>query len=353
MLDYFNSAVEFVKQFKPTQTYEIAGITVGQESIISEGGYGYVYLAHDKQNYSRKYALKKILIQDQTNEKAVMREVSLWAKLGDHPNICKYIGHIETEGMVVILCEYCSQGTLVDLLQKYDCKLVEEQVLYIMKQICKGIKHMHDQDPPIAHRDIKIENILMHDEVVKLADFGSCSVDTLDHTRDNKRVIGEMMELFEKYTTMMYRPPEMIDQYKRYYVGTKVDIWMLGCVLYTLCFAKHPFQDSQKLAIVNSHYYMPGEDKQRIGIKLRDLIRLMLTPDPEVRPDINKIISILNEWDIIENIPLNEEANSIKIKQEAVAKAKNKKYKEISEVDLLGFEPEPKPHQSVKHCKSF
>lgn len=87
---------------------------------------------------------------------------------------------------------------------------------------------MHEHDPPIAHRDIKVENILMEGELFKLADFGSCSIDTLDYTKHSKNVIGEKMELFEKYTTMMYRPPEMIDQYQKYHVGTKVDIWMLG-----------------------------------------------------------------------------------------------------------------------------
>jgi AP2-associated kinase len=66
-------------------------------------------------------------------------------------------------------------------------------------------------------------------------------------------------ELFEKYTTFMYRPPEMIDKYKQFKVSTQVDVWMLGCVLYTMCFATHPFQDAQKLAIVNAYYFMPQE----------------------------------------------------------------------------------------------
>jgi len=39
----------------------------------------------------------------------------------------------------------------------------------------------------------------------------------------------------------MYRPPEMADLFLRYDVGEKADIWMLGCVLYTLCFFIHPF----------------------------------------------------------------------------------------------------------------
>lgn len=50
----------------------------------------------------------------------------------------------------------------------------------------------------------------------------------------------------------MYRPPEMLDSYQGYNVGLKVDIWMLGCVLYALCFNYHPFQDSQSLAILNA-----------------------------------------------------------------------------------------------------
>jgi len=36
------------------------------------------------------------------------------------------------------------------------------------------------------------------------------------------------MENYEKYTTFMYRPPEMIDKYRGWKVGAKVDIWMLG-----------------------------------------------------------------------------------------------------------------------------
>lgn len=48
-------------------------------------------------------------------------------------------------------------------------------------------------------------------------------------------------EQFEKYTTLMYRPPEMCDLYQGYTVDEKVDVWMLGCVLYTICFYVHPF----------------------------------------------------------------------------------------------------------------
>lgn len=55
----------------------------------------------------------------------------------------------------------------------------------------------------------------------------------------------------------MYRPPEMCDLYKRYQVFEKVDLWMLGCVIFTMCFFIHPFQESSKLAISTATYRIP------------------------------------------------------------------------------------------------
>jgi hypothetical protein len=69
----------------------------------------------------------------------------------------------------------------------------------------------------------------------------------------------------------------------------------------------------------------------------------MLTPDPTKRPNIDKIISILENWDEIEQIPLNDEAFKIKTKQEAVYEKRNTKYKDIDHDDLLGFNTSPLP----------
>ena len=56
--------------------------------------------------------------------------------------------------------------------------------------------------------------------------------------------LDQMYDDFEKYTTMMYRPPEMIDKYKRWDVNARADIWMIGCVAFTIVFAEHPFKDA-------------------------------------------------------------------------------------------------------------
>ena len=130
---------------------------------------------------------------------------------------------------VNIVNELCAEGTLFDLLVKYGAKgLKEQQVIHVLKDLSRGILHMHSQDPPIAHRVIKVENVLLRDKKFKLCDFGSASTAVLNYENSilSESNVDMMFEDFEKYTTMMYRPPEMIDKYMKWGVNTKVDIWV-------------------------------------------------------------------------------------------------------------------------------
>ena len=68
---------------------------------------------------------------------------------------------------------------------------------------------MHQQG--IAHRDLKVENVLLQNEHFKLCDFGSASESILDYEKATKLEIVMAMTEYEKNTTLMYRPPEMFD----------------------------------------------------------------------------------------------------------------------------------------------
>lgn len=71
----------------------------------------------------------------------------------------------------------------------------------------------------------------------------------------------EFFPQLSSVTTPMYRAPEMLDTWSNYEVGLKVDVWSLGCILYVLCFQKHPFEDSAKLRIVNGNFIIPTDTR--------------------------------------------------------------------------------------------
>jgi len=85
-----------------------------------------------------------------------------------------------------------------------------------MSQVIAGLTHMHEKG--IAHRDLKVENILLYgSDTFKITDFGSASKNHfLDYKTNKKEVIFIKMDEFESQTTHMYRPPEMLDKYAGY-----------------------------------------------------------------------------------------------------------------------------------------
>ena len=76
------------------------------------------------------------------------------------------------------MSELCTGGTLFDLLNKFNGKLTEAQIIHIAIDICNGLAELHHQG--ISHRDIEVENILLGGKSFKLCDFGSASTSILD-----------------------------------------------------------------------------------------------------------------------------------------------------------------------------
>lgn len=58
-----------------------------------------------------------------------------------------------------------------------------------------------------------MENVLIHRKIFKLCDFGSASCERIDLAKVSKQEMSRYEEIFEKNTTLMYRPPEMSDIY--------------------------------------------------------------------------------------------------------------------------------------------
>ncbi|XP_069776596.1 cyclin-G-associated kinase isoform X5 [Narcine bancroftii] len=294
------------------QTVELGAVKLRIQRVIAEGGFAFVYEAQDLGNGS-DYALKRLLSNEEEKSKAIIQEVCFLKKLSGHPNIVQFssaasIGKEESDtgqGEYLILTELC-KGQLVEFVKRAEANgsLPCNTVLKIFYQTCRGVQHMHKQKPPIIHRDLKVENLLVsHQGTIKLCDFGSAT--SIAHYPDytwsaQRRAMVE--EEITRNTTPMYRTPEIIDLYSNYPINEKQDIWALGCILYLLCFKQHPFEDGAKLGIVNGKYSIPANDTKYTVF--HDLIRNMMKINPKERMTITEIVNQLQEIAAARNINL-------------------------------------------------
>ncbi|XP_051548600.1 cyclin-G-associated kinase-like isoform X2 [Myxocyprinus asiaticus] len=292
------------------QVVELGELKLRIKRVIAEGGFAFVYEAQDLGS-SKDYALKRLLSNEEEKNKAIIQEVCFMKKLSGHPNVVQFcsaasISKEESDtgqAEFLILTELC-RGQLVDFVNKVEQKgpMSCDTVLKIFYQSCRAVQHMHKQSPPIIHRDLKIENLLIsHQGTIKLCDFGSAT--TIAHYPDyswsaHKRSMVE--DEITRNTTPAYRTPEMIDLYSNYPINEKQDIWALGCILYLLCFKQHPFEEGAKLQIVNGKYNIPQNDTKYTVF--HQLIRSMLKINPEERLSINELISHLQDIAAARNV---------------------------------------------------
>ena len=172
------------------------------------------------------------------------------------------------------------EGSLFDelsFLSKHKKRLKEEKILSIFQQVCSAVEFMHSQSPPITHRDLKTENVLRHkSDIYKLCDFGSATRKTFSVSTQDERMLAE--KEVEKYTTMIYCAPEMLDVYSGHTITCKSDIWSLGCLLYQMAYLQNPFPE--KLAIISGKYDIPTNSTFS---KVNKLLSLMFVSNPEER----------------------------------------------------------------------
>ncbi|XP_052558019.1 AP2-associated protein kinase 1 isoform X7 [Tympanuchus pallidicinctus] len=259
------------------------------DEVLAEGGFAIVFLV--RTNNGMKCALKRMYVNNEYDLQVCKREIQIMRDLSGHKNIVGYIdssiNSVSSGDVweVLILMDFCRGGQVVNLMnQRLQTGFTENEVLQIFCDTCEAVARLHQCKTPIIHRDLKVENILLHDRGhYVLCDFGSA---TNKFQNPQTEGVNAVEEEIKKYTTLSYRAPEMVNLYSGKLITTKADIWALGCLLYKLCYFTLPFGESQ-VAICDGNFTIP--DNSRHSQDMHCLIRYMLEPDPDKRPDIYQV----------------------------------------------------------------
>lgn len=230
------------------QEVSIGGRSLVIESLLAEGGFASVYLATNRPELvavggsggrTEHFVLKKMFAGGPEAVAQLTAEVRLMERL-KHPNIVRVYGtdmkRTGGDGVdIYVLMEFCPGGTLLSSINKVAegaaPPLSLTRLLETLVSIVRPVAYLHSLSPPIAHRDLKFENVLIAaDGTLRLCDFGSCS--THAGPADDRADRAAQEDAIARFTTPAFRSPEMVDLYSGSPLDTRVDVWALGCLAY-------------------------------------------------------------------------------------------------------------------------
>lgn len=244
--------------------------------FLGKGGFAKCFEITDlesKQVYAGKIVPKALILKPHQREK-MTSEIAIHKSLL-HPNIVGFQGFFEDEDFVFVVLELCRRRSLLEL-HKRRKAVTEPEARYYMLQLLKGVQYLHNNR--IIHRDLKLGNVFLNDDMdVKIGDFGLATKIEFDGER-KKTLCG----------TPNYIAPEVLCKKGHSY---EVDVWSLGCILYTLLVGRPPFETSCLKETYNrikkNSYTIP----LHINPLASSLIKRMLHADPGQRPTVAELLT--------------------------------------------------------------
>ena len=202
--------------------------------LIGQGGFGAVYRAWDT-SLDLPCALKENMDTSDEAQRQFRREAAMLARLR-HPNLPRVIDHflIPGRGQYLVM-DFIEGQSLAALLSQRAQPLGEAEVLPWIAQVCDALQYLHSRTPPIIHRDVKPQNIIITPEgQAMLVDFGISKVyDPTLQTTVGARAV-----------TPGFSPPE---QYGAGTTDPRTDIYALGATLYMLLTGQSPPESVQRM----------------------------------------------------------------------------------------------------------
>lgn len=195
------------------------------EKLLGKGGFGAVYLVKDRLTQEHQFALKELIEPGEHDYERLLFECETLKRL-DHPALPRVYHVFEYAKLrrVYLLMEYIRGKNLEDLREEQpNFRFPLKVVLAIMTPIFDALGYMHRQNPPIVHRDIKPDNIIvpMDGGEAVLVDFGTA-----------KEFVQDGTTTVFRHGSPGYAPIEQYSPGSR--TNLRTDVYGLGATLYAL-----------------------------------------------------------------------------------------------------------------------
>jgi eukaryotic-like serine/threonine-protein kinase len=210
---------------------------------LGQGGMAMVFLATDLR-HDRKVALKVLRpeIASEIGAERFLREIKMAAGL-THPHILPVYDSGEADGLLFYVMPNMEGRSLRERLEA-ERQLPLDEALRITREVASALDYAHRHQ--VVHRDVKPENILLHEGAAMVADFG----------------IGKALSGGESITqtgltvgTPAYMSPEQASGEQD--LDGRSDLYSLACVLYEMLAGEPPFTGPTAQAILAKRFVAP------------------------------------------------------------------------------------------------
>mmetsp|Transcript_4617 Transcript_4617/g.10015 ORF Transcript_4617/g.10015 Transcript_4617/m.10015 type:complete len:459 (-) Transcript_4617:240-1616(-) len=284
-----------------------------------EGGYGATFPAVD--HVTKEALAVKVIDTRRMKVESIVRECDFLTSLS-HPNVIAIKAHgpgrksAGQDHLYYIFMELAGGGELFDqVIDRGANTMPEEVARQFMLQLVAGVLHCHADG--IAHRDLKLENVLLTKEgVVKVIDFG------LSH-RYGRQPDGSLntdQPLSDVCGSKSYAAPEVLA--RRGYNGFAADVWSIGVSLFAMLSGFFPLDEASSndwrcpklqtaqlagrstTAVVFGWYKRPYA---HLSLSVISLLDAMLAIDPAKRLSLEQVL--LHPW----MLPTPEEVDALQL----------------------------------------
>jgi protein kinase len=220
--------------------------------VLGNGAFGTVTKCRDKET-GDLIAIKKMKQRYGSFEECLqLKEVKSLRKI-KHPNVVKLLQVFRENEYLYLVFELLGKS-LLKTANEHGC-YPEDEVRSIMWQVLTGLAYVHRQG--FFHRDLKPDNLLWKDDILKIADFGLA------------REIRSRPPFTEYCGTRWYRAPEVILRSEFY--NSPVDIWAAGVIMMELVTGRAVFQGTSETDQIYKIFGILGTPTQtswRDGVRL-------------------------------------------------------------------------------------